>query len=637
MSKIEVIKFGKYRLLKQIARGGMAEIFLACIGSIKSAPKFVVIKRVIYTQSKNKEFNKMFQNEGRIVTNLNHSNIASIHEFGVENEQFFICMEYISGRNLRQLVKKLRSQKRQLSVEECTYIVKNACLGLDYAHSCTDSVTGQPLNIIHRDISPQNIMISFNGDIKVIDFGIAKIDDSEATKVGVLKGKFEYMSPEQVRGKVLDRQTDVFSMGSILWELLAGKKLFTGSDPIQILKKIKTCHIPNLKTLRPDLPDRIVEITHCALQSNKNLRYNTMDELGNDLSIFLNKQYPHWTQNHFSSFIKKTYVEEILEERNNLKLCVQKLEADGSHKKWSFLSRSNSAEDMQVESNTFMSNPEDIDSARVVTNTMTHHETEQTSGGTADFADSITKTEFDDSLEKQSPVKKSKILNTNEYFQGNFVQDYSNKEIIQTCSKKEAFRHYNPYNTSLLVDAKASTLMDAKDRRPVKNQKSAVKYITYALFTAMFLIGGFYVFKSGFIKEFPQLSSGGKLGSKDIASNGPPQEIVSPPQTVSKAQIQRDPRSIPKKQVTMKRVFLDTNPSGAQFFVDNNGQKISGVTPIVQQFPANRKFTLTLKKLGFLDKQVVVTPEQVKKGQLVFYLDKIAKRQPSNESIIIND
>ena len=630
MSKIEVVKFGKYRLLKQVARGGMAEIFLACIGSIKSAPKFVVIKRVINTQSKNKEFNKMFQNEGRIVTNLNHSNIASIHEFGVENEQFFICMEYISGRNLRQLVKKLRSQKRQLSVEECTYIVRDACLGLDYAHSCTDSVTGQPLNIIHRDISPQNIMISFNGDIKVIDFGIAKIDDSEATKVGVLKGKFEYMSPEQVRGRVLDRQTDVFSIGSILWELLTGKKLFTGSDPIQILKKIKSCHVPNLKTLRPDLPDRIVEIAHCALQSNKNLRYKTMDELGNDLSIFLNKQYPHWTQNHFSSFIKKTYAEEILEERNNLKLCSQKLQADGSHKKWSFLSRSNGAEDMQVESNTFMSNPEDIDNALVGTSTMTHHETEQTSSGTADFADNITKTEFDDSLEKQSPVKKSKVLNTNEYFHGN-VQDYSNKEIIQTCSKKEAFSHYNPYNTSLLIDAKANALIGAKGRRLVKNQKSAVKYITYALFTAMFLIGGFYVFKSGFIKEFPQLSSKGKLGSKDIASSGPPQEIVSPPQTVSKAQ------TIPKRQVVMKRVFLDTDPSGAQFFVDNNGQKISGVTPIVQQFPANRQFTLTLKKSGFLEKQVVVTPEQVKKGQLLFYLDKLAKRQLSNESIIIND
>lgn len=617
MSKIKVTPFGKYKLLKQIARGGMAEIFMACIGSIKSAPKFVVIKRIIYTQSKNTEFNKMFQNEGRIAANLNHSNIASIHEFGTENGQYFICMEYISGRNLRQLVKKLRSQKRQLSVEECTYIIRNACLGLDYAHNCTDSVTGQPLNIIHRDISPQNIMISFNGDIKVIDFGIAKIDDSEATKVGVLKGKFEYMSPEQVRGKVLDRQTDVFSMGSILWELLAGKKLFTGSDPIQILKKIKACNVPNLKSLRPELPDRIVEIVDRALHANKNLRYANMDEFGNDLSVFLNKQYPHWTQNHFSSFVKKVYTEEILEERNNLKLCAQKLEASSNQKKWSFLSRSSKTEDMQMDGNTFMSNPANERNDVGVTRTMTQHESERTS-----VAGSITKTEFDDSLEKEIPLRKSKLVNTNEYFKNNSVQ---------TSSNKEGFQHYNPYSG-------ASALITAGGRRS-QRKKPILKYTTYALFTAVLFIGGFYLFKSGVIKEFPQLTkvnlvelfnSFNKGDRREVATDNP---VSPPPVAESVKSPGATPPSKAKSKPAVRTVFLDTDPSGAQFFVVGD-QKITGVTPIVQEFPNNRTFKLTLKKPGFLDKTVVVTPEQVNKGQLLYRLKKGADR--GNASIIIS-
>ena len=617
MSKIKVTPFGKYRLLKQIARGGMAEIFMACIGSIKSAPKFVVIKRIIYTQSKNTEFNQMFQNEGRIAANLNHSNIASIHEFGVENGQYFICMEYISGQNLRQLVKKLISQKRQLSVEECAYIVRSACLGLDYAHNCTDSVTGQPFNIIHRDISPQNIMISFNGDIKVIDFGIAKIDDSEATKVGVLKGKFEYMSPEQVRGRVLDRQTDIFSMGSILWELLAGKKLFTGSDPLQILKKIKSCNVPNLKSLRPELPDRIVEIVNRALHVNKNLRYTTMDEFGNDLSVFLNKQYPHWTQNHFSSFIKTVYTEEILEERNNLKLCAQKLEANGNQqKKWSFLSRSSRAEDMQMGGNTFMSNPDEMNDAGV-TRTMTQHESERTDA--TNVAGSITKTEFDDSLEKETPLKKPKLVNTNEYFKANSVQ---------TSSNKEAFQHYNPYTASALISGSG---------RRLQRKKPIIKYTTYALFIAVLFIGGFYLFKSGVIKEFPQLTEINLFkilegGGRGIATD-PSEETVSPPvvQPVSPPVVTPPPKV--KSQPAVRSVFLDTDPSGAQFYVDGD-QKISGVTPIVQKFPTDRKFKLTLKKAGFLDKTVVVTPEQInKKRHLIYYLKRGADR--GNASIII--
>jgi len=316
--QLKITKFGKYQLIKKIARGGMAEIFLGCTGSIKHAHKFITVKRMLSVQRHDVEFKNMFLNEGKIAVNLNHSNIASIYEFGIEQGQYFICMEYIPGRNIRQMLNKLGKKRSKLEIKHIAHIIKYACLGLDYTHNYTDKLTGKVMNIIHRDISPQNIMISFDGEIKLIDFGIAKIDDSEATKVGVLKGKLEYMSPEQVQGKTMDRQTDIFSMGSILWELLAGQKLFTASTDMKIIKKIKACRIPDLKKIDSSIPTEMVHITNKALHPDKNMRYKTIADMANDLASFLNRKHPHFHQTHFSDFIKDIYSEEIVQERKSL-------------------------------------------------------------------------------------------------------------------------------------------------------------------------------------------------------------------------------------------------------------------------------------------------------------------------------
>ena len=402
----------------------MAEIFIGCTGSIESAHKFVVIKRILLIHSHSEEFNKMFQNEGKIAVNINHSNICSIYEFGVVKGQFFICMEYISGRNVRQLVKKLKGQKKSLSVAMCVHIVRSVCNGLDYAHSCTDSVTGQPLNIIHRDISPQNIMVGFSGDVKIIDFGIAKIDDSEATKVGVLKGKFEYMSPEQARGRVLDRQTDIFSLGAVLWELLAGRKLFSGSNEMKLLKKIRDCQIPDLKKINPYVHDTLVEIVNKSLNPNKNLRYKNAASMGNALSVFLNKAYPDFTPTHFSSLIREVYVEEILEERQKLKAHSQDLAQDNKTKVRQRGKKAKSFDNAPA--STFREYKEDhtIDSKgdseypliQTSTNpspnssspssqggSYTATETEQGGSETSQQKD-LTKTEFDDNLDENNSI-----------------------------------------------------------------------------------------------------------------------------------------------------------------------------------------------------------------------------------------
>ena len=167
-------QFGKYTMLKKLTTGGMAEIFLATDMGPTGVGRFVVIKRVLPQFSESEEFKDMFKNEGKVASNLKHRNIAPVYEFGIENSQFFLSMEYVAGRNLRELIKKTESLRREIAIESAVYIIKEAASGLNYAHNAIDSSTGKPLNLIHRDVSPQNIMLSFDGEIKLIDFGISK-------------------------------------------------------------------------------------------------------------------------------------------------------------------------------------------------------------------------------------------------------------------------------------------------------------------------------------------------------------------------------------------------------------------------------------------------------------------------------
>jgi len=213
MSQFE--RFGKYILLEKLASGGMAEIYLAKSLGAQGVNKFLAVKRILPQYSENPEFKEMFREEAKVSVNLRHSNVVPIFDFGEEKNQFYLVMDYVEGRNVRQMLNELKKQQIQLSIEQICYIVREAAGGLDHAHRCIDGATGRPLNIIHRDISPQNIMISFEGEVKIIDFGIAKAETQlEATKAGTLKGKFGYMSPEQADGLPIDVRTDIFFSGN---------------------------------------------------------------------------------------------------------------------------------------------------------------------------------------------------------------------------------------------------------------------------------------------------------------------------------------------------------------------------------------------------------------------------------------
>ncbi len=315
-SKMIYEVYGNYTLLEKLAMGGMAEVFLAKKTGVTGVEKFVAIKRILPQYSQQEEFIDMFKHEAAIAINLSHSNIVSIFDFGLEKKQFYIVMDFIPGRNLRQILNHIRKTEVTLSIEHAIFIIREIAAGLDYAHRAMDSKTGKPLNIIHRDISPQNVMISFEGEVRIVDFGIAKAESqTEATQAGTLKGKFGYMSPEQVEGMALDLRTDVFSLGILLWELLANDRLFLASNEQATIRKIKECKIQSLRSLNPSVPAELERIVNKALTKDRNIRYQAAAAMQKDLTVFLNKYFPMFTNQDFSGFMKKQFNAEILENR----------------------------------------------------------------------------------------------------------------------------------------------------------------------------------------------------------------------------------------------------------------------------------------------------------------------------------
>jgi eukaryotic-like serine/threonine-protein kinase len=314
MNQIE--SFGKYLLLERLAAGGMAEVYLAKSSGVSGVAKFLAVKRILPQYSDNPEFIDMFKDEAKIAIHLSHGNVVSIYEFGVEARQFYLVMEYVEGQNLRQILNHLKKEGKEFSIDQVIYVIKQVAAGLDHAHRCLDGATGKPLNITHRDMSPQNIMISFEGEVKIVDFGIAKAESQmEQTRAGTIKGKFGYMSPEQAEGHLVDSRTDIFSLGIILWELLAKDRLFTANSEAATLRKIRECQIPPLRRINPAIPGELERICNKALSKELSLRYQSAADLHRDLNRFLNTQYPEFSPQDFSFFMKNSFADMFLENR----------------------------------------------------------------------------------------------------------------------------------------------------------------------------------------------------------------------------------------------------------------------------------------------------------------------------------
>ncbi|MBI4126351.1 MAG: serine/threonine protein kinase, partial [Deltaproteobacteria bacterium] len=236
-------QFGKYFLLEKLAVGGMAEIYKSKTFGAEGFEKLLVLKRILPHCAADKEFITMLIDEAKLSVLLSHANIVQVYDLGKVGDDYFIAMEFIHGVNLRDVLYKLREAKRAVPPDLAVFITSEICKGLDYAHRKTDSAN-HALDIVHRDVSPQNILISYEGEVKIVDFGIAKAAmNISHTMAGILKGKIAYMSPEQAMGKAIDRRTDIFSTGILLYEMLTGTRMYTGESQFEVLKKIRTSHI----------------------------------------------------------------------------------------------------------------------------------------------------------------------------------------------------------------------------------------------------------------------------------------------------------------------------------------------------------------------------------------------------------
>ncbi|MDH5671723.1 MAG: protein kinase [Myxococcales bacterium] len=282
------VVYGKYQLLEQLARGGMAEVFKAKAHGVEGFEKVLVIKRILPELSENPRFVEMFINEAKIAVTLSHANIVQVFDLGMAEGSYFIAMEYVAGFDLAKVLKRLRKAKRTLPPEVAVFIASELAKGLDYAHRRRDSEM-RPLNIVHRDVSPQNLLLSFEGEVKLTDFGIAKARTvvQAVTELGVVKGKYAYMSPEQLTGGQLDPRTDIFSAGTLLYEALAGKNPFQAESNYDTLRRIREGTPTPLEEAVPGLPLDIGRIVRRAMATRIEERYQSAGDFYEDLIQYL--------------------------------------------------------------------------------------------------------------------------------------------------------------------------------------------------------------------------------------------------------------------------------------------------------------------------------------------------------------
>jgi len=306
--------FGKYYLVDKLAVGGMAEVYLARPPQGgTTGPRYLAVKRILPHFSNNAQFIDMFIDEAKISVQLEHENIVPVYDLGKIGETYFLAMEFVAGQDLKNIVNRCRDRGVRLSYEHAAWIVAELLKGLDYAHKKTDRA-GKPLGIVHRDISPQNILVGYDGGVKITDFGIAKAESKlDSTQVGTLKGKFGYMAPEQVvaGGPPLDQRADIFAAGIILWELVTGHRLFHGTSEIEILERVRAARFDPPSAFVPDVPRELERIIFKSLMKDRDKRYTTAFDFQVDLSRFLAAFAPQFNQNELAGVMEELFSAEI--------------------------------------------------------------------------------------------------------------------------------------------------------------------------------------------------------------------------------------------------------------------------------------------------------------------------------------
>jgi uncharacterized membrane protein affecting hemolysin expression/tRNA A-37 threonylcarbamoyl transferase component Bud32 len=300
-----MVKIGPYLLKEKIGKGGMAEMFLADYIREDGFRRKVAVKKVLPHLAENQDFIKMFIREARLAALLQHPNIVQILDFGKIQDVYVIAMEYIDGKNLGEIMAQL---KEGLPVDLSIFLIMRICMGLQHSHTKTDDKTGESLHIVHRDISPQNMMVSLLGEVKITDFGISKAcSEPSMTQAGVIKGKLSYLSPEQALGQEVDHQADIYALGLVFYEILSYEKVYRFNNHMEAIQSIPKKEIPPLISIRPDIPDELNRIVMKCLEKDKKLRYQSAQEIHDDLMNLKNKLNITYDASSLADFMKKNF------------------------------------------------------------------------------------------------------------------------------------------------------------------------------------------------------------------------------------------------------------------------------------------------------------------------------------------
>lgn len=306
------MSMGKYTLIDQIAKGGMAEVYLAQNHMGGELKKLVAVKKILPHFSDDPEFVAMFKDEAKVLLKMNHKNIISTSDFGIHEGQFYLIMEYIRGKNLREVLLQHSEKNKRIPIALALYIAREVAQGLQYVHDFQDYITNEKFHIVHRDISPINIMISFDGHIKIIDFGIAKTENRiEVTRGGIIKGKLGYMSPEQALGSDVDHRTDIFSLGIVLWETLAHRRLMGENSGLISQEKYRNLQVPTFKDLQIKIPFSIERIVRKSLEVQPENRYKSISEMLKDLNLVISTLFSELSERDLSSYLCDLFNHEL--------------------------------------------------------------------------------------------------------------------------------------------------------------------------------------------------------------------------------------------------------------------------------------------------------------------------------------
>ncbi len=289
----------------------MAEIFRAKTFDHEARAHLVAVKRVLNHLTHDDDFLRMLVDEAKLTALLQHDNIARVYEFAHADDEYFIAMEYVDGKDVRALLERFRAKKQPMPPEQVAWIVMEVANALDYAHAQRDP-QGRAMHIVHRDVSPSNVLCSYNGEVKLCDFGIAKATLTRVqTKTGVIKGKVKYMSPEQAMGRRLDHRSDLFSLGTVMYEMLTMEAPFQAATEVELIFAVRDAQKRDANSLVPAIPDELNEVVNRLMTRSRSQRFQSGNELAMTLRVFLDRYKPGFRRSHFGRFMRKEFAEDI--------------------------------------------------------------------------------------------------------------------------------------------------------------------------------------------------------------------------------------------------------------------------------------------------------------------------------------